>query len=237
MPRDFFIEGPVLVKVKGGEHLSGGPIADLSELGLTSDHIQVSPVLYHHNVRPDDFGPNVPAEKLWMLAAAQIQMNLVHYDDFVLDTIEAESMAGGFYDPGIPGISTANAIPGTLPPAGVPMGNNLPLFASGNHYISLNLVGSIVGTQAGKTIRFPTSMLTEQPIILPLGTEKSVVRLTFTAIPYRNYSLTNQMLQLSGSLFVGNAIPALPAPKGDSRPTVADLSSSGAVLWDFEEDS
>lgn len=203
MAREFIFNGESLVRVKGGAHYGSRPIAVLSELGLTSDQIKVTPKFSHIDIRCDDFGPEIPAEVMYHLADVRISMTLIHYDREVLNVCIAESMAGAPLSLG----PTIVPFAGTLNPAGTMMGGNLPLFSSGNHYISLN----IASPEIHKPWRFPTCYLAQSPVEIPLGTQASMVVLNWRAIPYTHY------------LSIGDA--------------TEELYSSGRVLWDFQEDT
>lgn len=171
MARDFQIAGETLVVVKGGAHLvSGGigrGIADGRELGLSSDAIRLSPKYVHHDMRIDDFGPEIPADVIANLADVTIRMNLVHYDKDVLDVCARESIGGG------------NGRWGVLAPAGTILGGNKFFFSSGWHYMSLNLI-----TRDDFSWRFRAAYLSQPPIEIPLGTSRTISQLTWRAIPY-----------------------------------------------------
>ena len=212
----------------------------------------ITPVVRHREVYPDDYGTQqVPAETIYSLAYCFIDMTLVHFDNDVLNACIMESMAGGGAQGiintirfgnsilglllggllGVPqGVSvpkTISAVAGVLAPAGSLMGNGLPAFASGNHYISLNLLSP----QLGFPWRFPTSYLTEQPIVIPLGTEKSMVKMRWKAIPYAptltlsTASTPDQVYDCSGNII--GSITGI-TPFNDPNEVV----SSGRVLWD-----
>lgn len=193
MPRDYQVTGEVLVQVKGGEHLSGGPIAELSELGLADNSIRIQINYQHTDLHADDFGPTVPPEVLWQLGDANITMGLVHYDPNILDICLNESAS-----------SAEDA--GTMNPAGTPLGNYSPIFSSGNTYISLNFQA----TQGGQTWHFPATYLTGPPIISPIGTERTIATLNWRAIPYVGPTVegitTSGGIALAGELSSSGAI-------------------------------
>lgn len=167
MARDFFINGQCMVWVKGRADSS---IGNLSELGLTTDQIRVTPVFRHRDIDVNAWG-DVPPEVQFKLAEVRISMTLVHYDSNVLEACVSESMAG------------APAF-GQLPTAGARMGNNLPRFAAGgangNHYIGLNLASPV----GGRPWRFLTSYLTNTPVDIPIGTDRTAVVCNWRCIPY-----------------------------------------------------
>lgn len=158
--------------VKGGAHLTSGlagqSIAEGRELGLASEAIQLSPRYVHHDMRIDDFGPDIPADVIANIAEITVRMNLVHYDRDVLDVCARESIGGGRGQWGV------------LAPAGTIMGGNKFFFASGWHYMSLNLIT----TQDNFPWRFRAAYLSQPPIEIPIGTRRMVTQLTWRAIPY-----------------------------------------------------
>jgi hypothetical protein len=214
--RDFQINGECLVRVKFGAQIPGSitniiPISgannsgsNLSELGLAEGPVKITFKSSHKDINADDFGPDVPPEVMANLAEASIEMTLVHYDNLILDYCISESMGGT-----VPGESSGGFLyAGVLPGAGQLMGNGVPLLASGNHYISLNLDSP----QLGFPYRFPSAYL-ENPTTIPLGTEYSETLLNWRAIPY-----------------------ATPILSGGGDNGTQEISSSGSVLWDHNPD-
>lgn len=166
MARDFQINGQCLVYVKG---CSSSAIGNLSELGLTTDQIRVTPVFRTRDIDVNAWG-DVPPEIQFKLAEVRISMTLVHFDYDVLNACLTESMAG------------APAL-GQLPMAGARMGNNKARFGAnpnGNHYIGLNLTSPV----GGRPWCFLYSMLTNPPVDIPLGTDRTAVVCNWRAIPY-----------------------------------------------------
>lgn len=164
MARDFFINGESMVSVKGA---AGTSINPLIQLGLSDGPIRVSLDFRHRDIQVDAWGNEIPPEVQFMLAAATITMTLVHFDRDVLDVCVQESFGGA-------------AAPGFLTRAGSRLGNNAARFAATNHYIGLNILSPV----AAKPWRFYFTYLTGTPVEFPLGTEKSLVQLTWRAIPY-----------------------------------------------------
>lgn len=219
MGRDYQIAGEALVRVKFGAHISKdysnitGAISNLSELGLSSDSIRINPRFVHTGLNVDDYGPDVVPETLWMMADCQIGMTLVHYDRSILDFCLAESTGGTFFRNN--DLSQAQ-FAGTMQPAGKPLGANTALLASGNHYISMSILApqSSFGPGNGGTEfpwHFPACRLTGPAVEIPLGTEKSMVRLNWLAIPYD-------------------------LPEDRDVPTFGEVISSGRVLFDHSPD-
>lgn len=184
MSRDFIFNGECLVKVKGGAHMSGRAIGDLTELGLSVDDVRITPRFVHADMKVDDFGPDIPADVMWNLADVTIRFTLIHYDEDALDVCLRESMGGGNI--------LANA--GTFSTAGRPLGRGLPLLSSGNCFISLNLLSPILD----KPWNFPASYLTGPPVEIPLGVNATKAVCTWRAIPYKPLVGSGQTIVLSG---------------------------------------
>lgn len=213
MARDYQINGECLVRVRGGAHLSGG-IGFLTELGLTDRDgvVRIMPEWRHRDVKVDDFGPDVPAELQWQMAQAKIHMTLVHYDRDVLDQCVGEAM-GGVADASL----ALGQQAGSLVPAGQPFGRYKPMFASGNHYIRVNLAAN-----NGFPWRFLSCVLQGPPLEIPLGTRRSHVKLIWRAIPYTLPGLVSGGSLASGGILVDGIIFS----------SGKEISSSGVELWD-----
>ena len=163
MSRDYQINGPALVYVKG--NVSCG-ISTLTELGLAADPIQVTYEFQHLDIQVNAWG-QVPPEVQTMGGAAHVSMTMVHFDDAVLDVCIRESLGGA-------------SAAGKLAAAGTRLGGGVARFAAGNHFIGLNVTGPV----QGKPYRFLYSYLAGQPVSIPLGVERKLTRLTWRAIPY-----------------------------------------------------
>lgn len=212
-----FINGECLVEVQGGAHLSGG-IFDLSQLGLTDREgvVKITPTWVHHDVKVDDYGPNIPAELQWQMAEARIGMTLVHYDRDVLDQCIGEAMGGGADASLALGFQA-----GTLAPAGQTFGRFKPMFASGNHYIRLFLSSAATNFPW----RFLSCVLEGPPLEIPLSTRRSHVRLSWRAIPYTTVQLMSGGSLSSGGLLIDGIVFT----------SGKEISSSGVVLWDHQD--
>ena len=176
MARDLYINGESMTWVKFGRHINITESTGMSgsfilfELGLTQDEIRIVPKFVHQDINADDFGREICPETLWMGAECNVQMTLVHYDPFVLDAIIADSMGG----------TDLGGDAGVLAPFGKPMGANVAQFASGNHYMSLNILSPV----ESKPYRFRTGYLTGPPVEIPLGTSRTLAKLNWRFIPY-----------------------------------------------------
>ena len=153
-----------MVYVKGP---AGSNIAALSELGLASDQVRISPQFYQRPIRVENWGEAAP-ENQQMLASVRISMNLVHFDRDILDTCIQLALA----NPASPA--------GTLARTGTRMGNGLARFANGNFFVGVNLASPV----GQKPWRFLTAYLDNNPFDFQLGNERSVVPVHWTAIPY-----------------------------------------------------
>lgn len=217
--RDFIINGEALVRVKGNGELAKPESSGLSpgdartglwELGLADAGITITPRFYHMDVKADDYGPGVPADVRWMLAEATIRMNLIHYDTDILENCIVESMAGGFG--------------GRMMGAGTSMGGGRPPMSSGCHYISLNILSPVLD----QPWRFPTAYLSETPVTRSLGAGATIAECNWRAIPYESPLawLSGGSLASGGILISGFVY----------SPQIQEVQSSGACVWDYEED-
>lgn len=170
MGRAIQITGPVMASVIGGSHMSGGIYGTLSQLGLSTGQITISPQFRQRGINIDDFGREIPAEIQFLMSEVNVSMQLVQYDREVLDAVMQESQGGGG------GFADA----GTLAPAGTLLGNGRAVLTSGNHYTRLNLI-TLAPAPAGW--RFRSTYLSES-VEIPIGTERTVAVLNFKAIPY-----------------------------------------------------
>lgn len=167
MARDFQINGETMVYVKGAANTA---IANLTELGLAVDQVRITPNFRHLDIKVDAWGGSdgPPADVQWMLMDVMIQMTLVHFDYDVLEHC-LQLSAGG-----------PNAAFHTMTRAGARLGNNFARFEAGNRYIGLNLASP----QGQRPWRFYFAYLASQPVTIPLGVERSLVPVTWRAIPY-----------------------------------------------------
>ncbi len=167
MARDYWVNGPTLVSVKGNTSTA---ISSLTQLGLSDGPIRIRVNYSHRDIRVDAWGDGTP-EIQYMLSEAYIPMSLVNFDRNVIAVCQAESQCGV-------------AAEGVVPGAGSRMGNGLPRFGVaggvGNHFIGLNLASPV----GGLPWRFYYAYLAGTPIEYPLGTEKSVIQLNWRAVLY-----------------------------------------------------
>jgi len=168
MPRDLFVNGEVLVRVRSSAFSPVGAV--VRELGLCSDSIVLTPTFKHLDVPLDAWGGanGVAPEVQTMLAEFTITMNLIHYDAEVLRDCLQNSLGG------------RSAAAGVLTRAGTRLGGGVAIGAAGNMYINL----SLSSPGAGVPWYFPAAFLTGNPAEYPIGVERSIVRATWRAIPY-----------------------------------------------------
>lgn len=198
MARDFFINGPTGVFVKGR---SDGPLAALSFLGLSESPIIVTPRFRHAPLMVNAWGGGeVPADLQVFLADADVAMDLIDFDrTFLANCIQA-AMGGA-------------AAEGACVTAGTRMGGNAARFAPGNNYLGLNLTAPV--SPGPSPWRFYYAYL-QDSIEFPLGSEKSVIRLSWKVVPYTND----------------------PWGGGSAQPTTtAGFGAGGALLWDHNADT
>jgi hypothetical protein len=161
--RDFQIPGESLVMVKGR---AGGPLANLQQLALARDEIQVFP-RYYHNDLIVNAGGQTPVNVQAFPIDALITINLYHFDNEVFQACCNESVGG------------ASAF-GTTSRAGVIMGRGAR-FAANNFLIGLNISSPV----AGLPYRFwYTYMVAPTPSKIPLGVEAQMIPTVWRAIPY-----------------------------------------------------
>lgn len=192
MARDIFVNGETMVLVKGPA--DSPTLSATQQLGLADGGIRVRLNSNHLDVNADAWG-RAPFEIQYLLSDVTITMPLVHFDRTFLDECLRLSMGGG------------QGAVGRTSRAGRRMGGNVPQFAVGNSFIGL-ILSSPVGE---KPWRFWYTYLAGSPMEFPLGNERSVVQLTWRAVPYTND----------------------PWGGGSAQPsTVAGAGADEAIIWD-----
>lgn len=165
MARSIVINGETLVLVKSSPNTT---ISSATELGLADSPIVISINMKYDDVIVDAWGEQVPADVQTFLTDVNITMRLVHFDQAVLRECIGLSM----------GVQAGNE--GQLPHAGQLLGNGNARFVNGNNYVSLNLTSPILGLPW----RFYNTYLVGNTPRWPLGTKRSLIDLTWRAIPY-----------------------------------------------------
>ncbi len=164
MARGFIISGESMVTVKGRS--DSLVIANLAQLGLTVDAITVGLEFTQEAVDVDAWKET---DVQTFLYAANISMNMIHFDEAVLE--ECVRLSAGSAT-----VFGATSRMGTL------LGGGAARFVPPNNYIGLNIASPV----AALPWRFFYARLTTNPISYPLGTRKSVVSLNWRAIAYTN---------------------------------------------------
>lgn len=183
MPRDFYINGESLIRIRFGAHITPSRV----ELGLAADQVRVVPRWAHKDIYVDDFGPDIPVDMMINLMEVNIYMKLIHFDRDVLNKCMGESAGGANFDEDnvdLNGLVGA----GTLMRGGANRGD------ANYHFMGLN----ISAQSLNKPWRFPASTIVGD-MEFPLGTKKSVVGLSWRAIPYFTY-VSTQEIRSSGSV-------------------------------------
>lgn len=163
MPRNFYINGPTLVQVKGK---TGSSIATIQELATCESPIRISLQVFNLDIRADAFG-DIPPEVQFMGAIVTVSMSLVNFDKAILNECLRLGMGGA-------------ATVGYLPQTGTRMGGPGVRFDSNYNFIGLNLTSPAEGTP----YRFLNSQLFGSPFEHPLGAERSITALNWRCIAW-----------------------------------------------------
>lgn len=216
MTRAFQYPGEWLVQVKGGRHFgSGQPITMVSDLGMAQGPVTFMPKFYHRPMNVDDYGPNVPAAVQTMMSEVDVSMTLIHFDANVLDICMDEAMGGG-------GFQQTQGAAGFFTGQGKPLDGGRNIFMSGNHMISLNLFNIASGQLP---IRVRSTYLADR-LPFPLGTDAQAMQVTFKGLPYLPPLLSGGAVT-SGGVLIDGVVWRMRR----------EMVSSGAVLWDHEQDT
>lgn len=168
MARSFTVYGEVMVYVTGSVFDN-----ELTELGLCTDSIQITPRIKNREIMTDDFGDEIPAEVLAKMTDAVVKMTLIHYDEDVLSNCVRQAMGGVRLG------ASDDWIDGTCGPTGRSMGGGVPLGYFGNRYVTLFLWSAV----GARPWRFPATYILDN-YDYPVGSKASEVQLTFRALPY-----------------------------------------------------
>ena len=224
--RDFQIAGECMIGIRLPEHYINSELrttfnfgvselmsgrSTVYELGMAQENITIIPRFSHTDVRADDFSLEGPPDTFWSLGDAEIRMVLWNYRPNMLDICMAEAMAGSIGPDGAGGLLTG---------LGTPMGGGKPIYASGCHYIGLNIFPALDTTEefvnrSKVPWRFPAAYLSRRPVEYPMGTKPTAVYTTWRAIPYVDINAAN-----------------VPGPI-----TKDYVKSQNAVLWDHSNDT
>lgn len=198
MSRRYVINGESLVIVKG--ETNAQHISEPTELGLTAGAVTISFAPRHKEVHVDDYGREVPAEVLPMMSTADIHMTLAHFDYGAAEECLTESMGGvSFLFPGGEAEDVGSeVVEYYFDTGGRPLGNGYPLYASGNHYVSVEIRSPV----ERRPWLFHSCYLTGQPVKIPLGSERTLLEMHWRAIPYA------PLFDADGSLLHSGGFPA-----------------------------
>lgn len=174
--RSYFIYGEFIASV------SGNWFSDITQLGLTAEPVRIVPVYSHRDIYTDGFGPNVPVDTLWNLGECLLYMTLVNFNVVTLGTCMRAAMGGGNLD-----LNDDTNLQGFMGPTGRPLGFGRPIGAANNNYTTIHLYPT--GDSPYYPYRFLACYLNSQPLEIPLGTERSLVRVCFRVIPYQPLTL------------------------------------------------
>lgn len=165
MARDIIISGETLLQVKGA---SNSTISTLTQLGLASTPVTIRFMTHYDDIHLDAFGGDAgaPNDVQFMLAEAQISCTLVQFDQVVLRTLQTAGMGNA-------------PVEGQMPRAGTRLGGGVARFGANWSFISLNLTSPVLSLPW----RFYNTYLTDA-LSWPLGTKRSLVNVTFRALPY-----------------------------------------------------
>lgn len=178
MAAGIFLNGPSVIRVKGGAHVTSPASMSGSNpvpLGVTEGDIMFNPRFLTKDIYCDKLGPMVPADVIRQLIDVRIRMTLVYFDRDVLDVCIQEAQAD--YDFNTAANNTA----------GRTLGGNHSLYASGCHYMSL----CILSPTAGWPLRFMASYLEGQQQY-PVSVTRSKVQLDWRAVAYMTADETIQ---------------------------------------------
>lgn len=171
MPRTIYINGESMVQTL---FPAGSTISGISQLGLTVDAIEVVLQVHSEPILVDAYGKGNPIDEQVFGGEATIMMNLVDFNPTAL----AECVRLSF--PVFGGAGTTAE--GALGRAGARRGGGAATAAgAGSSYIGLNITSPV----AGLPYNFPAAYLRDEPYRFPLGTERSIVRLTWRALAYQ----------------------------------------------------
>lgn len=168
MARSFYINGESMVNIQGP---SDSPVIPVqTQFGLAADAIRVTIIKHSKKLIVDAYGQDNPVDEQVFGAEAIIDINFIHFDAAIL----AECIRLM-----LPGAVTEGLLGRAGRPRGGPI-SGLSALGTGTHFVALNITSPVMGLP----YTFPYCYLDEQPVTIPLGTEKSIVQTRFRAIAY-----------------------------------------------------
>ncbi len=236
--RDYHIPGPSIIKVKGstsnlgltglsipGQEASTAtePILKTAvELGLCTHDIEIKPRFIHKDVVADDFGPEVAADLMWLLADVSLTMQLIHYDDQVLDALVHE--ASGRSE------TLGRVGRGYIAGAGTLMGSIFPPFDPKSRYVVLFIQPSTSSEEL--PYRFIKATLADRPFVMPYGVDSKKVQLQWRVIPSKR-NRPDENTFFGPMKILQN--PTNGAFATLQPPQFQEITSNGALLWDHKD--
>jgi hypothetical protein len=134
-------------------------VSNGSELGLTEAPVSMSFNFTHDEIQVNAWGGRIPPALQFMLSSVDIRLSLIHFDRAVLEEAMRISMG------------SAPAI-GQMPTAGQVM-------KQPSDFVQLTLTSPVLGVPWN----FPATYIVGTPVEWPIGAEKSVIQVSFRALP------------------------------------------------------
>lgn len=164
MARQIVVNGEVLLRVKGAQ---GTALANLSDFGLSEAPTVMTFKFVHKDITMDAAGGVVPVEIQAMMSEVLISTTMIQTDLDILEELMRLAMGGG-------------AQFGQTGRAGTLMGGGVARFQPGYKFVGLNLTSPVLN----RPWRFFHTYLMSPMGAWPIGTEKSVIPVTFRAVAY-----------------------------------------------------
>lgn len=146
----------------------------LEDLAVCVNGVTITFSPNNEDVIVDTFGPTTPFDIQQFLATATIEAEMVFFDEGVWERAVQRSMA--------------NASWGTMPPAGTLLGQSGSLFRV-----------LVLSPYEGIPYNFPACYIADS-MTIPIGTRRTLPKVTFKAIPYTGLAGTS-----SGAVLVNRA--------------------------------
>lgn len=153
---DLHVNGPAIVQVA----LTGG---SYSNFGITEDGVDAEIRTYHEDVNTDDSGPGVPGDVQFFGEDATIRLNLIRWDNSVMNRVLALIRSGSTGQFAAADIGT--------------------LMIAASKYMSLKITSTArTGMTAEPSLTFPYVWLSDS-VTMKVGTRVSRYGMTFRAVP------------------------------------------------------
>lgn len=169
-----------VTNIAGPQPRSVASTSGILTLGLSHGPIHIVPSWNNVEVFTNEFpqgGP--PAELLTSPGEVRVTMNIIHLNRSVLSVALSQAL-------GMNGLTT---YPFELMNSTTlqPLGNNQPLYSSGNYFVGmmLDILNPLPNHSFDPPYTFPAAVLTGQPMEFPIGSQASIFRLTWRCVPYQ----------------------------------------------------